>query len=60
MFNGCTSLSNITCLSVADTTATNLWTIGVSGIGTFIKKAEVNNWIRGEYGIPYSWKIINI
>ena len=61
MFNGCTNLNIIICLAT-DITANNCtsnWVYGVPNNGTFIKAANMNDWARGDDGIPYGWTVTN-
>ena len=61
MFSGCSKLRYIKCL------ATNInandcftdWVKGVASSGTFVKAASMNNWPRGNNGIPTNWTVEN-
>jgi hypothetical protein len=57
MFNGCTSLSSITCLAtnISANYCLTYWVAGVSASGTFVKAASMTSWPTGDSGIPNNW-----
>ena len=57
MFSGCTSLNYIKCLAtdVSATDCTLNWLKDVSPTGTFV--TSMNDWPRGESGIPTGWTV---
>lgn len=59
MFQGCTKLSSVTCLAtdISATQCTNNWLAGVAASGTFTKAASMENWTKGESGIPEGWTV---
>ena len=65
MFNECQSLNYIKCLSTDSNIGdyTDGWTTGVSGTGTFVKDANMNDWpinTSSDYnGIPDGWTVVN-
>lgn len=61
MFNSCSSLKSITCLSeyASDYNNFNGWTTGVSATGTFTKKAG-STWPTGTSGIPSGWTVVEV
>lgn len=61
MFNGCTSLNNITCLAtnISADACTEDWVSGVAENGTFTKDASMSTWPTGIGGIPSGWTVIN-
>ena len=64
MFNGCSSLEEITFLSThistVDTKAEFTdWVKGVKSNGTFIKNPNANNWLIGDNGIPNGWNVVD-
>jgi hypothetical protein len=59
MFNGCTSLNEVTCLAT-DISATDCitnWLLNVASTGTFNKAADMNAWPTGTSGIPSGWTV---
>ena len=59
MFESCTSLNYVKCLAT-DISATNCtwdWLSIVASTGTFVKDANMRDWIIGIEGIPESWTI---
>ena len=59
MFNGCTSLNYIKCLTT-DISASNYtydWVKGVASTGTFVKAAGMTSWKTGTSGIPRGWTV---
>lgn len=61
MFNGCSSLKEVTCLTTSYVTvaALNTWMDGVSPTGTFYKTNGVSFPV-GSSGIPSGWTVINV
>ena len=62
MFNGCTSLNEITCFAKSKINYLNStanWVSGVAATGTFYKKAGVS-WPTGVNGIPSGWTVIEV
>ena len=62
MFRNCTSLNYIKCLAKDISTTygcTNNWVWGVASIGTFVKALSMNDWTRGDDGIPTRWGVKN-
>ena len=61
MFEGCTSLNYIKCLAtnISANDCTKDWTYEVADYGTFVKASNMNNWERGNNGIPYAWTVEN-
>jgi hypothetical protein len=61
MFNGCTSLSSITCMAIDLGLSLNTsdWINGVASTGTFTT-GDIENWSgRYEYsGIPSGWNVV--
>ena len=59
MFQGCTSLSSITCLAtnISATNCTYQWVMNVATSGTFIKADGMNDWTTGTSGIPTNWTV---
>ena len=59
MFYGCTSLNYIKCLAtdISASNCTNYWVNNVSSTGTFVKDANMANWVSGPSGIPSKWSI---
>ena len=61
MFNGCSSLKQITCYAkgnLGDSGATRNWVRGVPSTGIFIKDPDAS-WPIGEHGIPTGWTYDN-
>ena len=59
MFSECVKLNHVLCLAT-DLTASRCtvnWLYGVSSQGTFVKSAKMNDWTRGESGIPEGWTV---
>ena len=62
MFRNCTSLNYIKCLAKDISTTygcTNNWVWGVASTGTFVKALSMNDWTRGDDGIPTRWAVKN-
>ena len=61
MFQGCTSLNNITCLAtdISANMSIYRWVYGVASSGTFTKAASMTSWPTGDSGIPSGWTIQN-
>ena len=58
MFRGCTKLRYIKCLATALNGYTTNWVNGVqTTAGTFVKHPDMNDWSRGNAGIPNNWTI---
>ena len=62
MFTGCASLNFIKCMAIDGFSTTNCkqnWVTGVASSGTFVKDSgvTVNQWSRGNSGIPTSWLV---
>ena len=59
MFDGCTSLSAVTCLAtnISASNCTNDWLNNVSPTGVFYKAESMTGWTRGESGIPSGWTV---
>jgi len=62
MFQNCSSLSYVECLSNGITSTTSSsptyrWMRSASGSGTFVKKSGTT-WSTGEHGIPSGWTVI--
>lgn len=61
MFENSANINYIKCLAI-DISAqycTSGWTRGVSGTGTFVKAASMNDWTTGVNGIPNGWTVQN-
>jgi hypothetical protein len=58
MFNGCSTLENITCLAtdISANNSTYQWVQGVASNGIFYKASEMN-WPFSESGTPNGWAI---
>lgn len=68
MFSGCSSLKIIVCLATGIATninyhenekATQSWVYNVASEGTFYKSPDMNNWDRGNDGIPTGWTVLD-
>lgn len=60
MFAGCSSINHVKCLATdLGANSTTGWLYGVSSSGTFVKSSSMNDWARGESGIPEGWTIQN-
>ena len=62
MFRNCSSLNYIKCLAKDISTTygcTNNWVWRVASIGTFVKALSMNDWTRGDDGIPTRWGVKN-
>jgi len=61
MFDGCSSLNYVKCLAtdISATVCTSEWLKNVSSTGTFVKNSSMNDWTRGENGIPTNWTVQN-
>lgn len=62
MFADCSSLTYIKCLAtdISATECTRYWTAGnISESGTFVKSSSMNDWTRGDSGIPNNWTVQN-
>ena len=59
MFDGCTSLSAVTCLAtnISASNCTNDWLNNVSPTGVFYKAESMTGWTRDESGIPSGWTV---
>ena len=59
MFEGCSNLNYIKCLAtdISAFNCTDDWVYGVSGTGTFVKAATMENWTTGNDGIPQYWTV---
>jgi len=57
MFNGCTNLMYLMCLSISPNSDYSTdWLSGTRSTGTF-KKAPGVTWTRGVSGIPEGWTV---
>lgn len=61
MFYGCSNLTSISCRAtdISATNCTNQWVSGVANSGTFKKASSMQNWTRGNDGIPSGWTVTN-
>ena len=61
MFSNCFNLNYVKCLAtdIKAEFCTYFWMGGTTSSGTFVKAAGMNDWPRGEDGIPDGWTIIN-
>lgn len=63
MFDGCSNLSEITCLARPSftywTSVSRDWVNGVSATGVFYKNSK-STWTRGSDGIPEGWTVIDV
>ena len=59
IFDGCISLNYIKCLAtdISAQACTENWVNSVSGTGTFVKAATMENWTTGNDGIPTYWTV---
>ena len=59
IFDGCISLNYIKCLAtdISAQACTENWVNSVSGTGTFVKAATMENWTTGSDGIPTYWTV---
>ena len=59
MFRGCSKLEYVKCLATDIRESSGLygWLEGVALSGTFVKVAGMNDWPRGDSGIPEGWTI---
>ena len=61
MFYGCTKLNYIKCLAtdISATNCTRSWLLYVASTGTFVKAAEMEDWLVGDDGRPSGWTVVN-
>ena len=61
MFQGCSSLNYVKCLTTRNTAtnATYYWLANVSSTGTFVKAASMDDWTRDASGIPAGWNVVD-
>lgn len=59
MFNGCTNLTEITCLATTISKAPYKWVAGVAANGTFYCK-DSSIWETGDSGIPSGWTVVEV
>ena len=59
MFLGCSNLTYVKCLATDINNYDSLycWLEGVAPSGVFVKASEMNDWPRGDSGIPQGWTI---
>jgi hypothetical protein len=62
MYNGCSSLSEITCLAtnISANRCTENWVSGVAASGTFKKPSSMSSWTTGTSGIPSGWAVEDV
>jgi len=59
MFEGCTNLSNVTCLATSkQSNSTGGWLSNVASSGTFTKAPNTTIWASGANGIPNGWTVV--
>ena len=61
MFIDCSRLNYIKCLAtdISATDCTETWVSDVASSGTFVKNSSMNDWTRGQSGIPTNWTVQN-
>ena len=63
MFEGCSNLNYIKCMAIIPAaidgsfSGTSHWTKDVSATGTFVRNQNMQDWTRGNDGIPAGWTI---
>lgn len=62
MYNGCSLLSEITCLAtnISEERCTENWVSGVAASGTFKKPSSMSSWTTGTSGIPNGWTVEDV
>ena len=61
MFYNCSNLNYIKCLAtdISATNCTSSWLLYVASTGTFVKTAEMEDWLVGADGLPSGWTVVN-
>ena len=61
MFYNCSNLNYIKCLAtdISATNCTRSWLLYVASTGTFVKAAEMEDWLVGVDGLPSGWTVVN-
>ena len=61
MFYNCSSLKYVKCLAtdISATNCTRSWLLYVASTGTFVKAAEMEDWLVGDDGLPSGWTVVN-
>ena len=61
MFYNCSSLKYVKCLAtdISATNCTRSWLLYVASTGTFVKAAEMEDWLVGADGLPSGWTVVN-